>query len=101
MQWDLNEGRWTTILSDGVVVHAEQVPEGWRILIPVEGWQDTVRNRKLKTWLSAQAIIEQVVRAHYAWESPHGDEPLTPGPPRESSEEVLQRLPWWRERKVQ
>lgn len=61
MQWDLNDGRYTTVLRDGVVVHATKVEGGWEILIPARWIRETVRNPGLRTWLRAQAVVEKVL----------------------------------------
>ena len=34
MEWDRNEGRWTTILEDGIVAHAQAVGPEWVIAVP-------------------------------------------------------------------
>jgi hypothetical protein len=97
MDWDFNEGRWTTVLEGGTVVHAEQTADGWLVLIPAERFRDLIRNKRLKTWMSAQAIVERVIRAHYEWESPHGDDPIGPGEVEKTPEQLHEewlKLPW-------
>lgn len=71
MQWDVNEGRWTTVLPDGAVAHAYRVGTWWELSIPAHGVLEVVRNPGLRTWLTARQVVERVIRAHLQWEDPH------------------------------
>jgi hypothetical protein len=104
VQWDRNEGRWTCVLSgqhEGIVVHAAKVEGGWELIIPALLVRELIRNVHLKTWLTAQPIVERTLEALLTWEDPHalqpGEEDLVPKstePARVLPEE--QRPPWAR-----
>lgn len=63
MEWDRNEGRYTCVLPGGLVAHAAPVQGGWEVLVPSAGIHELVRNPGLRTWLSAQSVVERLIRA--------------------------------------
>ena len=63
MRWDVNEGRYTCILRGGLVAHAARTSIGWEVLVPGANVHELVRNKELKTWLTARSVIERVIRA--------------------------------------
>lgn len=71
MQWDVNQGRYTTILHDGIVAHAAKVQGGWELLVPALSIHEVVRNPRLETWISARPIMERVLIATLEWKDPH------------------------------
>jgi hypothetical protein len=71
MQWDVNEGRYTCVLRDGVVAHAVRCGQGWEVLVPAAGIHEIVRNLQLKTWLTARPVVERVIRARLEGVDPH------------------------------
>ncbi len=66
MNWERNEGRYTCVLPGGLVAHAARVQAGWEVLVPGAAIHDVVRNPRLKTWLSAQSVVERLIRARMA-----------------------------------
>lgn len=68
MEWDRNEGRYTCMLPGGMVAHAVRTTGGWEVLVPGAGIHEMVRNPRLKTWLSAQSVVERLIRAKIAGE---------------------------------
>lgn len=65
MQWDQNEGRWTTVLPGGIVAHASRRRDDgwWELLVPALEIYELIRNRRLETWLTARPVVERVLRA--------------------------------------
>ena len=68
MEWDRNEGRYTCVLPGGLVAHVARVRGGWEVLVPAAGIHELVRNPQLKTWLSAQSVVERLIRAKMSGE---------------------------------
>jgi hypothetical protein len=71
MVWDRNEGRYTTVLPDGTVAHAGKVEQGWELIVPALWIHEIIRNVHLKTWLTAQPVVERVLEAKLSWQDPH------------------------------
>lgn len=72
MEWDVNEGRYTTVLAGGLVAHAVRIGVGWEVLIPGAAIHEIVRNPHLETWLTARPVVERVIRARLTGVDPHG-----------------------------
>jgi hypothetical protein len=84
MVWDRNEGRYTTVLPDGIVAHARKVEQGWELVVPALLVQELIRNVHLQTWLTAQPVVERVLEAKLHWQDPHLRDcpaPLAPSAP--------------------
>jgi hypothetical protein len=98
MQWDRNEGRYTTILPEGYVAHAAKVEEGWELLVPGLDIRELIRNVHLRTWLTAQPIVERVLKAKLEWKDPHAQaaQPLFSVPEEQLAPPAdRSRLPRW------
>lgn len=72
MRWDVNEGRYTTILRGGLVAHAVRTTVGWEVLVPGAAIHELVRNPALQTWLTARPVVERVIRARLEGSDPWG-----------------------------
>jgi hypothetical protein len=71
MQWDLNEGRYTCVLREGIVAHAVRTRQGWELFVPAAAVHELVRNPALVTWTSARPVLERVIRARLLGIDPH------------------------------
>jgi hypothetical protein len=71
MIWDLNEGRYTCVLREGIVAHAVRTPGGWELFVPAAAVHELVRNPALVTWTSARLVLERVIRARLLGVDPH------------------------------
>jgi hypothetical protein len=71
MVWDLNEGRYTCVLRDGIVAHAARTSHGWELFVPAAAVHEIVRNPGLVTWTSARPVLERVIRARLVGVDPH------------------------------
>jgi hypothetical protein len=83
MVWDRNEGRYTTVLPDGIVAHAGKTERGWELIVPALGIRESIRNARLETWLTARPVVERVLEAKLSWRDPHAT-PDCPAPPAPS-----------------